>query len=214
MRSIWHLIRAESPEDALHIATANERVDEMRALIEQGVDIDVRKRTIMSGQSWDTALHIAAMYGLVRPVEILVSKGASLNILDGHECTALMSACFCGGPAGSRIAMLLINAGADVTFVRQSDEMTALKFAAKDCEAGVIQALIDGGAFVDGPENTDQTALMLAARGNNLAAIKVLIRNGADPQRECGLRWAKGRTAAWLAQNEGSMRAYKYLRKL
>ena len=186
----------------------------MCAIIEQGVDIDVRKPTIMSGQSLDTALHIAATYGLVRPAEILVSKGASLNLLDGQECTALMCACSCGGPAGSRIAILLINAGADVTFIRQSDEMTALKFAAKDCEAEVIQALIDPAARVDGPENTDQTALMLAARGNNLAAIKVLIRNGADPKHECGLRWAKGRTAAWLAQNEGSMKAYKYLRKL
>jgi ankyrin repeat protein len=110
--------------------------------------------------------------------------------------------------------MLLLTAGADATVVRQSDEMTALKFAAKECEPEVIQSLIDKGAEVDGPANTDQTALMLAARSNNLGAIQVLIRSGADPQRPCGLRWAKGRTAAWLAQNEGSAEVYAYLTDL
>jgi ankyrin repeat protein len=110
--------------------------------------------------------------------------------------------------------MLLLNAGADATIVRQSDEMTALKFAADDCESEVIQALIDRGADVDGPSNTDQTALMLAARSNNLNAIQVLINNGADPRRPCGLPWAKGRTAVWLAQNENSREAYDFLKDL
>src|SRR5207302_9346179 len=123
----------------------------------------------------------------------------ALNLLDALQLTPLMCACSRGGRDGSRVALLLISAGGDVTVIRQSDEMTALKFAATECEPEVIQALIDKGANVDGPGNTDQTALMLAARGNNLGALRVLIRNGADPRRKCGLRWAEGRTAAWLA---------------
>jgi ankyrin repeat protein len=214
MRSIWHLLGADSPEEALHVATANERLDDMRALIEQGADVNARIPTIMSGQSSGTALHIAARYGLVRPAELLVSSGAALDLLDGLDLTPLMCACSCGSLDGSRIAMLLLSAGADATVVRQSDEMTALKFAAEDCQPAVIQALIDKGAEVDGPANTDQTALMLAARGNNLDAIQVLLRNGADPRRSCGLRWAKGRTAAWLAKNEGSIKAFEYLKDL
>jgi ankyrin repeat protein len=214
MRSIWHLLGADSPEEALHVATANERLDAMRELIAQGVDINARKPTIMSGQTSETALHLAATYGLVRPAELLLSSGAALDLLDGMDLTPLMCACSCGGPDGSRVAMLLLNAGANATVVRQSDEMTALKFAAKKCNSEVIQSLIDKGAEVDGPANTDQTALMLAARNNNLGAIQVLIRNGADPRRPCGLRWATGRTAAWLAKNEDSMEAFVYLKDL
>lgn len=90
--------------------------------------------------------------------------------------------------------------------------MTALKFAAIECEPEVIQALIDNGAEVDGPTNTDQTALMLAARSNNLGANQVLICNGADPRYPCGLRWAKGQTAAWLAKNEGSAESHDFLK--
>jgi ankyrin repeat protein len=214
MRSIWHLLGADSPEEGFHVATANERLDEMRALLEQGVDVNARIPTIMSGQSSGTALHLAATYGLMRPAELLVSSGAAMDQLDDMDLTPLMCACSCGGTDGSRVAMLLLNAGADATVVRQSDEMTALKFAAKGCGPEIIQALIDKGAEVDGPANTDQTALMLAARRNNLAAIQVLIRNGADPLRRCGLRWARDRTAAWLAQNEGSREAYEFLRDL
>ena len=99
----------------------------------------------MSGQSSGTALHLAATYGLVRPAELLVSSGAALDLLDGMELTPLMCACSRGGPDGSRVAMLLLTAGADATIVRQSDEMTALKFAAKESEPEVIQALIGKG---------------------------------------------------------------------
>lgn len=214
MRSIWHLLQGNSPEESLHIATVNERLDEVRALIAAGVDVNARHATLMSGSSMETPLHLAATYGLVKPAEILIAAGANLEMLDGMELTPLMSACAFGGPEGSRIAMLLMDAGADVRFVREDDEMTALKFAAKACEPRVIQALIDRGADVDGPSGTDQTALMLAARGNNVPAIEVLIRNGADPRRECKLRWADGKTAAWLAYNEGSMAAYGFLKDL
>ena len=211
MRSIWGLLRGESLEESLHIATANQRIAELRSLIKQGVDLNVYRKTIMNGGSSCTALHTAASYGLVRSAELLISSGASLDLLDDLKLTPLMCACSRGGPDGSRVAMLLISAGANVKIVRHSDKMTALKFAAGECDAVVIQALIDNGAEVDGPGNTDQTALMLAARKNNLDAIHVLIQNGADPRRPCGLRWAKGQTAAWLALNENQMAAFEYL---
>jgi len=214
MKSIWHLLKGDSPEESLHVATANERLREMRALIAKGVDVNGEQKTIMGGQNLETPLHLAARNGLVKPAEILVSAGAALDSLNGMGLTPLMCACSCGGNDGSRVAMYLIRSGADVEVIRQSDEMTALKFAAKGCEPELIQALIDRGAKVDGPQGTDQTALMLAARSNNVPAIEVLIRNGADPKLECGLRWAKGKTAAWLAQNEDGIEAFEYLKDL
>jgi ankyrin repeat protein len=214
MKSVWHLLQGNSPEESLHIATANRRLEEMRALIADGADVNAQRATIMSGQTLGTPLHLAATYGLVKPAEILIAAKANLDLLDGMELTALMCTCSCGGAKGSRIAMLLIKAGADVRVVRKSDEMTAIKFAAESCEPRVIQALIDAGADVDGPPGTDQTALMLAARGNNVPAIEILLRNGADPKHKCGLHWAEGKTAAWLARNEGRIEAYQLLKDL
>ena len=78
-----------------------------------------------------------------------------------------------------RVALRLIEVGADVRYVRKSDEMTALKFAVDRCSPEVLQALIDHGADVDGPRGTEQTALMLAARANNVESLRVLVNNGA-----------------------------------
>ena len=214
MKSIWHLLNGETPEESLHIATANAEIEAMRLMIHNGVDVNAKRKTIVSGQSLDAPLHVAATYGLFDAAELLVCSGADLDLIGGMDLTPLMCACSCGGADGDRIAQLLIRRGADVTVVRESDGMTALKFAANDCNAETISALILAGADVDGPPGTDQTALMLAARENNVSAIETLIKHGANPSRACGLRWAIGRTAAWMAQNEGSMDAYHYLKDL
>ncbi len=205
----FHGIRALSAIDALGIAAANTMVREMRKLLHDGVDING-----IAQYSKSTALATAAGYGLIRSVRFLLDNGADINQPGAFDMTPLMHACSCGKAKGSHVALRLLGAGAGVAFIRKSDDMTALKFAATRCEPEVIQALIDHGAEVDGPRGTDQTALMLAARSNNVPAIDVLIRNGADPKLECGLRWAQGKTAAWLAQNEGCMEAYEYLREL
>ncbi len=97
MRSISHMLGADCPEEALHVATANELLDELRALITQGVDVNDYRPTTMNGQSSGTALHTAATYGLLRPAEQLVAAGAALNLLDDLHLTPLMCACACGG---------------------------------------------------------------------------------------------------------------------
>ena len=201
-------IRARSAIDALSMAAASSKVREMGLLLADGVDINGIAPCCSA-----TALATAAGYGLIRSVNFLIEAGADLNIRDGMDLTPLMSACSLGKAKGSQVAMRLIEAGADVKYVRD-DEMTALKFAAKDCQPEVIQALIDRGAKVDGPAGTDLTALMLAARSNNVEALKILIKNGADVSLPCKLPWAEKRTAAGLAELEKRKAALRYLQSL
>ena len=202
-------IRAASAVDALSIAAANSRLREMRLLLADGVDVDG-----VASYSGGTALHSAAGGGYIRSLNFLIDAGADLNSTDRNDLTPLMNACSLGLVKGSRAALRLIEAGADVKYVRASDEMTALKFAAGSCPAEVIQALIERGAEVDGPSGTRQTALMIAARHNNVAALEVLVDNGADVSLPCKLGWAGGRTAAGLAELEGRRAALAYLRRL
>ena len=161
-----------------------------------------------------TPLYQAAGIGAIRSVDLLIRAGADLNATNKFALTPLMAACSLGKAKGSRVAMRLIAAGADVKYVRAADDMTALKFAAHSCPSGVIQALIDHGADVDGPGGTDQTALMIAARHNNVAALEVLVKNGADVSLPCKLPWAGGRTAEGLAELEKRRAALAYLRGL
>jgi ankyrin repeat protein len=206
----FHGIEAASAVEAFCIAAANSELKEMKLLLADGVDIDGVSSDVLGG----TALNTAAYGGQTRVVDFLIDFGADLNTLDSNELTPLMCACSNGKIKGSKIALMLIEAGADVKYVRKSDQMTALKFAVESCSPEVIQALIDRGASVDGPRGSNQTALMLAARANNVESLKVLIRNGADPTLRCKLRWADGRTAEGLAELERRRDALAYLQSL
>jgi ankyrin repeat protein len=206
---VFHGIHAASVVDALSIAAANSLFREMKLLLADGVDVNG-----VASYCGGTALHTAAGYGLIRSVEFLIRAGADLNATDRMDLTPLISACSLGKVKGSRVALRLIEAGANVRYVRVADEMTALKFAVHRCPPQVIQALIDHGAEVDGPPETDLTALMIAARCNNVEALKVLVKNGADVFLPCKLPWAKDRTAEGLAELEGQEAALAYLRQV
>jgi len=205
----YHGIQATSAIDALGIAAANSLFKEMQLLLDEGVDIDG-----IADYSKSTALATAAGLGLIRSVNFLLERGADIDRPGCFDLTPLMQACSIGKAKGSRVALRLIEANADVRYIRKSDEMTALKFAVKECSPEVIQALIDSGADVDGPPGTDQTALMIAARANNVDALKVLVQNGADVSLPCKLRWAENRTAYGLAVLENCRKAAAYLKDL
>lgn len=205
----FHGIKAKSAIDAFSIAVANSLLKEMQAFLEDGVDIDG-----VASYSDSTALAHAAGQGLTRSVTFLLENKADIDKPGAFDLTPLMHACSAGKAKGSKIALQLISAGADVKYVRQADDMTALKFAVEECKPEVVQALIDHGAEIDGPADTDQTALMIAARANNVDSMVVLIENGADAELECKLPWAENRTAQGLAELEGCRRALKYLKSV
>ncbi len=202
-------IRAKSAVDALSIASANSRLREMKLLLAEGVDVNG-----IASYSGGTPLHAAASGGYMRSLNFLIKAGADLNSTDRNDLTPLMNACSLGLVKGSRAALRLMEAGANVAYIRAGDDMTALKFAVHACTHEVIQALIDRGADVDGPPGTNQTALMIAARADNPGALKVLVENGADCSLPCKIPWAGGRTAEGLAEMEGRRAALRYLRGL
>ena len=128
--------------------------------------------------------------------------------------TPLIYACSRGKVRGSKIVLRLIMAGANVSYVRKADDITAFKFAVEDCQLEVIKALVKAGADVNGSSETDITPLMLAARANNIDTIKALIENGANPLLKCKLSWAEGLTAQELAELEKRKKAAAYLASL
>ena len=210
----YHGIKAPNRNDAFATAAARSMIAEMKALLADGADVDGILSKFGGALHGGSALHVAANCGMIRSVEFLITAGANLNLLDHLDLTPLMCACNAGKVKHCRVALGLIETGADVRYVRKSDEMTALKFAVDRCSPEVLQALIDHGADVDGPRGTEQTALMLAARANNVESLRVLVNNGAQLSLKCKLPWAEGRTAEGLAELEKRKKALAYLRSL
>lgn len=111
-------------ENAFVGAAENSEVDILEDLLLLGVDINSKDSRFGA-----SALHRAASNGSKMVVEFLLAKGADINALDGNELTPLMNACLRGKKKGSEIALLLVRKNAEVKYVRQSDGMTAYKFA-------------------------------------------------------------------------------------
>lgn len=205
----FHGIRASSAEDALGIAAANGALTEIELLLDDGVDVDA-----LASYSKSTALASAAGQGRAKAVDLLLERGANVDLPGANDMTPLMHSCSLGKSKGTKVGLQLIEAGADVNYVRKADGMTALMFAVHDCKPELIQALIEHGAEVDGPASTSQTPLMIAARANHVPALEVLVANGADLTRPCGLPWAESRTALGLAQLEKRRKAVEFLESL
>jgi ankyrin repeat protein len=201
-------ISARSRVDALCRAAANSRVPIIKKLLADGVDIN---GIDVAG---NTAIHVTARVGCVNAAKLLLATNPKLDVLDRHDLTPLMVACHYGLTKSSRVALLLIAAGANVNYCREGDGMTPLMFAVRRSTPAVLQSLIDHGAQVDGPRNCPQTPLMLAARADNVPALRVLAENGADLARKCKLRWAEGLTAEGLASLEHRKKAIKFLQGL
>ncbi len=201
-------IRAKSLEDAFAVAALNGKTREMNLFIADGVDVN----SVASWRKAGTALTQAIRDGKPKVVDLLIDAKADLNAIDDMGLTPLMIACHEGKVTGSRIALRLIEAGADVHRARGRD--TALDFAVQYSKPEVVQKLIDKGMDVNGLREEQITPLMLAARADNVEALKVLVANGADITRPCGLKWAIGWTAEKLAENEKRKKALAYLKQV
>lgn len=134
-------VEANGPASALHMAVGNTFLYALRWLVEeQGVDVNIR------GDNPNRALHLAAGLGLRRAARYLIDKGADLNALNENQCTPLMVACGWDGKKMAEVAIMLIEAGADVHYVRHQDDQNALTFAMRGADPSVIEALKAAGA--------------------------------------------------------------------
>lgn len=221
-------------DNALNWACGKGRMGPIRALIASGANINLKdkdgrtpiiisaghgklseiKYLLKNNADIDGAL-LAAVYGeYLKVVMFLLEQNVNLEEVSDNGLSCLAIACGTHHKKATEIALILIRAGANVNCVRESDDQTPLKFAAGHSTPEVIQALIDKGAEVDGPGGTTQTALMLAARSNSVPRVEALIKNGANSDLQCGLKWAENRTAQGLAEMEKCNSVAQYLRQL
>jgi hypothetical protein len=169
--------RACLANDACLVAALSGQVECLRALAEDGRDVDVRNDR---GQS---PLHLAAERGHVDCVRLLLALGMEVDCLDSDDWTPAMAAATCLG--GGSVAALdcLLEAGADL---ERFDEhgSNALHHA---CSKGALEAvewLARHGARLSETDEHGMTGLRLAARYGRLACVKLLLsepwRGGVD----------------------------------
>jgi ankyrin repeat protein len=132
------------------------------------------------------ALICAAENNHLEMVEALIKRdGVNIEHVDRDNFTALSIAAKSGHP---RIVSTLIAAGANVNHGSREGEKNPLILAvqclnkeeSKEGYLQIVQLLIDGEANINVADLSGNTALMLAAIGEDLAMVEALMGVGAD----------------------------------
>ncbi len=161
------LLRAHGARLDLHEAAASgdaERVRPLLAAEPAGI-------SRLSHDGW-TALHLAAHFGHVTIVELLLAAGADVHARSGNRLanTALHAAA-AGGHTD--VIATLLRHGADVN-ARQHGGFTALHAAAQDGGAAMVRLLLAHGADPALAADDGMTPLALARAGNHADVVALL----------------------------------------
>ena len=176
-------------------ATDYESIPVIEKLLDEGADIDMTLQR--------TALHAAAANGNLEIVDLLIERGADVNLKDIHGRVPMFVALAEHQP---EVAARLAEADTNPN-VRTVDGSTLLMAAVRAEEVQLVQWALDHGTDVNAirPEKNNATALILAARKGNAEIVSLLLAAGADPdvanhEGETALDIAKGKKVKELLQ--------------
>jgi hypothetical protein len=168
---------------ALHQAVSNDDLEEVRNLISNGENINLKDENYSN----ITPLFLAVENGNAEIVETLLGFGAKAHARDANRQTPLMRL---DEDASPELVRLLMQYGARINSF-DSDGNTALIFAARSVKPEVLEILVRNGAKINAQNKQGLTALMQAAEADNLENVKALLAAGAD----VNLRNKDGETA-------------------
>lgn len=160
LRDAWLLLAARAGQDA-----AIER------LLDGGASIESR-----DGDVWDTPIWIATTNGHEKVVELLLNKGAAVDLKNENNGTLLMEAT---KGRHEKVVELLLNRGAKLVLKGDNNEIP-LNWAARAGNEVISKLLLDSGAEVNVEDRLGRTPLKWAAFRGSEAVGKLLLDSGAD----------------------------------
>jgi ankyrin repeat protein len=162
-------VRVRDGVTALMLAASNGHIDVVKALIQEGANINLQDN---GGR---TALDLALKKNHTAIVDFLLKRVAAA------DKESLIKAATSGDIERVKV---LIAAGADVDFQRVINGFTALIYAAQKGYTHIVEALLRAGANVNAKNKNGHTALMRAAEKDNPAIIEMLLQYGAQGAKE------------------------------
>lgn len=119
----------------------------------------------------EKVLDLAAKKGYLEVCELLIDKGAEINIQDWEGWSTLHKTCQKSHPY---VVQLLLDRGAQVDLQTNNGE-TALMIASSHGYSAIVKLLLDRGAKVDLQANNGETALMVASKYGHTTVVKLLL---------------------------------------
>ncbi|OLN96219.1 Ankyrin-3-like protein 3 [Colletotrichum chlorophyti] len=121
-------------------------------------------------------LSVAVVRGLNNVVELLVEKGASVNVMDENGVMPLTYAAIHGQDI---VAQFLVRRAAAINFENQHGH-TPLHQAVSSGYKTITELLVENGAHIDHRDQSGQTPLHRAAFFGRTTIVELLVEKGAD----------------------------------
>ena len=152
-------------------ATDYEVAPVIEKLLDDGADVNMTLQR--------TAMHAAAENGNLEIVELLIQRGANVNLQDIHGRVPMFVALAEHQP---EVARRLAEADTDPSALTV-DGSTLLMAAARAEDIELVRWALDHGTDVNAirPEENNATAMIIAARKGNPEIVSLLLARGADP---------------------------------
>ena len=165
-------------------AAQRREIETVRALLDQGVDVDAPQADGATALAW--AVH----WDDLATADLLLGAGADVDAANDLGVTPLMLA---GLNGSAPMVDLLLRAGADPNAARPAGG-TALMMAARSGDATVLRRLIAAGADIDAATKSGHTALMWAVAERHRRAVALLAEVGADVRARTAVHTPRART--------------------
>ncbi len=154
----------------LHEATRDGDLEQARALVEAGADLDTQ------GDNGETPLTLAVLGGYVSVASLLIDRGADIQARNRGGFTPLHAAAYVNAV---EIAEQLLGRGADVNDQMNKAGVTPLSVASEEGHVGVAKVLINHGADFEAGERNGYTPLTRALWRGQEDVVSLLQRLGA-----------------------------------
>lgn len=155
-----------------HAVKASEHAPRLiQLLLDHGADVQAT-----TGPANMTALHWAAVNGMIHAVDFLIDKGLDVDRRCKRGKTALVLAAENGH---TTVVKLLLAKGADL-HARSGNGGTALVWAASCGHVETARYLIEEGSRLEDRDEENLTALSIASDSGHLEMVELLIEKGAD----------------------------------
>lgn len=154
-----------SNEELLQEAVSIQDMDAVRDYLREEVDVNAGDQTGL------TPLMMAAYHGNVEIMNMLLEKGASLELKDEEGYTALIFTSNAGKPAAGQ---RLIELGANVN-ARANDNSTPIMFAAQHGYNEVVKLLLASGADPQFQGSHGLSAILFAQQNGLTETEKILV---------------------------------------
>ena len=165
-------IAAAGQTTSLATAAAEQQVEELRSLLEDGSDANI---PLADGS---TALLWAAHWNDLEMVDLLLGADANVNTFDDHGVTPLLRA---AENASLPMIERLLDAGANSN-LSQENGLTALMVASRTGNFEVVKALLNAGSDINAStKEHGATALMWATTESHGDIVQLLLDRGAHP---------------------------------